>query len=213
MPIVVNEKNIRIERMELGPYGTNTYIVVCQKTGESLVVDAPGNASEIIESLRETRPRYILLTHDHFDHTGVLDELRSRLKVPLATHLENSSRLKTSPEKVLNHGDSIALGNLLVEVLHTPGHTPGGLCFKIGQYLLAGDTIFPGGPGRTNTPDDFRQILTSITTKIFSLPDDTMIYPGHGLETTVRKAKEEYAVFASRPGRADLCGDVLWLSP
>jgi hydroxyacylglutathione hydrolase len=210
--IVVNDKDIRIERMELGPYGTNSYIVVCRKTGESLVVDAPEGASEIIESLKETRPRYILLTHDHFDHTGALTELRSRLKVPLATHPGNSSRLKPPPEIILDDGRTISLGNFIAEVLHTPGHTPGSLSFKIGQYLFAGDTIFPGGPGRTNTPDDFRQILASITTKIFSLPDDTIIYPGHGLETTIRKAKEEYAAFASRPGRPDLCGDVLWMS-
>jgi hydroxyacylglutathione hydrolase len=213
MPIVVNDKDMRIERMELGPYGTNSYIVVCGKTGESLVVDAPAGASEIIESLMGTQPRYILLTHDHFDHTGALAELRSQLKVPLATHLENSYRLKTPPEINLSDGGTISLGNFLVEVLHTPGHTPGSLCFKIGQYLFAGDTIFPGGPGRTNVPDDFRQILSSITTKILSLPDDTVIYPGHGPETTIREAKEEYAVFASRPVRPDLCGDVLWLSP
>ena len=212
MPVIVNENDIRIERMALGPYGTNTYIVVCVKTGESLVVDAPESASEIIKNLSETQPRYILLTHDHFDHTGALAELRSHLKIPLAAHREDSYRLKTPPEIVLNDGSTISLGNFTVEVLHTPGHTPGSLCFKIGQSLFAGDTIFPGGPGRTNAPGDFRQILTSITEKIFPLPDDTVIYPGHGLETTVREAKEEYAVFASHPIRPDLCGDVLWLS-
>jgi hydroxyacylglutathione hydrolase len=210
--IIVNEKDIRIERMALGPYGTNCYIIVCKKTGESLVIDAPGGASEIIESLRETQPRYILLTHDHFDHTGVLAELRSQLKVPLATHLENSYRLQTPPEIVLKDGGTIALGNLKVEVLHTPGHTPGSLSFKIGPYLFAGDTLFPGGPGHTNSPRAFRQILDSITKKIFKLPDDIVIYPGHGLETTVRAAKEEYDGFASRPTSPDLCGDVLWLS-
>ena len=172
----------------------------------------PGGVSELVESLKETKPRYILLTHDHFDHTGVLAELRSQLKVPLATHQENSSRLKPPPEIVLGHGTAIHWEISWIEVLHTPGHTPGSLCFKIDQYLLAGDTIFPGGPGRTNTPGDFRQILASITEIIFRLPDDTVIYPGHGPETTVREAKKEYAVFASRPDRPDLCGDVLWLS-
>ena len=212
MALVVNDNDIRIERMELGPYGTNTYIVVCRKTGESLVVDAPGSASEIIERLNETQPRVILLTHDHMDHTGVLASLRSQLKVPLATHLENSYQLKTPPEIVLNDGNTLSLGNFIIEVLHTPGHTPGSLCFKIGKYLFAGDTIFPGGPGRTKSPNDFQQILGSITGTIFRLPDDTVIYPGHGLETTVKKTKEEYAVFASRPRHPDLCGDVLWLS-
>jgi hydroxyacylglutathione hydrolase len=212
MATVVNDSNIRIDKLTLGPYETNAYIIVCQKTGESLVVDAPARASEIIASLNGTQPRYILLTHDHYDHTGVLVLLRSRLKVPLATHAASSYQLKTPPEILLKDGDSISLGHFKVEVLHTPGHTPGGLCFRVDKYLFAGDTIFPGGPGRTESPDDFKQILTSIKDKIFRLPDDTMIFPGHGNGTTVKKAREEYAVFASRPHGRDLCGDVLWLS-
>jgi hydroxyacylglutathione hydrolase len=101
---------------------------------------------------------------------------------------------------------------LKVDVLHTPGHTPGSLCFKIGRYLFVGDTIFPGGPGHTDTPDDFRKILASITGKIFTLPGNTLILPGHGDGTTVRKAREEYAVFASHPHIEELSGDVLWIS-
>jgi glyoxylase-like metal-dependent hydrolase (beta-lactamase superfamily II) len=212
MTTVIHDDEIRIERMELGPYGTNTYIVVCQKTGESLVVDAPGGASEIIEGLKGTQPRYILLTHDHLDHTGVLDLLRSQLKIPLATHPGNTVQLKTPPEILLEDDGRLSLGKLIIEVLHTPGHTPGSLCFKMGKILIAGDTIFPGGPGKTNSPANFRQILSSITEKIFRLPDDTVLFPGHGPETTVEKAKEEYAVFTSRSHKTDLCGDVLWLS-
>lgn len=212
MANVVNDNDIRIEKLTLGPYETNAYTAVCLKTGESLVVDAPAGASEIIERLDGTRPRYILLTHDHYDHTGVLVSLRSRLKVPLATHLESSYQMKTPPEILLKDGDSLSLGKLKIDVLYTPGHTPGSLCFKIGKYLFAGDTIFPGGPGHTETPSDFTQILESITGKIFKLPGDTMILPGHGDSTTVNNAREEYAGFASRPHPGDLCGDVLWLS-
>jgi glyoxylase-like metal-dependent hydrolase (beta-lactamase superfamily II) len=212
MVTIVNDNDVRIERLTLGAWDTNTYIVVCQKTNESLVVDAPAKASEIIAGLQGTNPRYILLTHDHSDHTGALASLRSRLKVPLAAYEADSSTLKTPPEILLKDGDTISLGNLKVDTLHVPGHTPGSLCFKIGKYLLAGDTIFPGGPGKTWSPDEFHQILKSITEKIFLLPDDTFIYPGHGDGTTVRKAKEEYAVFASRPHSPDLCGDVTWLS-
>jgi hydroxyacylglutathione hydrolase len=209
---IVNDNDVRIERLTLGSWDTNTYIVVCQKINNSLVVDAPAKASEIIAGLQGTNPRYILLTHDHSDHTGALASLRSRLKVPLAAHEADSGTLKTPAEILLKTGDTISLGNLKVDALHVPGHTPGSLCFKIGKYLLAGDTIFPGGPGKTWSPDEFRQILKSITEKIFLLPDDTVIYPGHGDGTTVRKAKEEYAVFASRPHSPDLCGDVAWAS-
>ena len=212
MATVVNDDDIRIDRMELGPYGTNCYVVVCRHTNESLVVDAPGGSPDILGALGDSHPRYILLTHDHMDHTGALASLRSLLKVPLATHPDNSSRLQTPAEIFLKEGDRLPFGILTIEVMHTPGHTSGSICFKIGKFLFDGDTLFPGGPGRTNSPRDLRQLLISVTEKILSLPDDTVIYPGHGPETTVGKAKEEYTDFISRPHGEDLCGDVLWLS-
>lgn len=108
--------------------------------------------------------------------------------------------------------DTIDVGRLKLKVLHTPGHTPGSVCFLLGKYLISGDTIFPGGPGKTTTPADFEQIVKSIETKIFVLPDDTEVYPGHGDSTVLGKEKKEFAIFASRPHTPGLCGDVLWLS-
>jgi hydroxyacylglutathione hydrolase len=212
MVTVANDAGVSIEKMELGPYGTNTYLVVCKKTGESLVVDAPARPATIVRNLVNTKPRYILLTHDHYDHTGALAELRSRLNIPLAAHIEDSRSLKTPPEVLLKDHDTVSLGDIKIEVIHTPGHTPGSLCFRIGRYLIAGDTIFPGGPGKTWSPDDFRQIIESITARILTLPERTRIFPGHGKNTTVKKSKEEYADFSSRPHPADLYGDVLWSS-
>jgi len=212
MAIIVNDSVVRVEKLTLGPYETNTYIVVCNKTGESLVVDAPAGASEIVAALQGTQVKYILLTHDHFDHTGVMTSLRSRLRVPLATHEASSWQLKTPPEIILKDGDILKLGKLKIEVLHTPGHTSGSLCFKVGKYLFAGDTIFPGGPGHTDSPEDFKQILDSITGRILKLPGETLIWPGHGDGTTIGKAKAEYTVFASHPHPPDLFGDVLWAS-
>jgi len=211
MMVLVDEPEIRIERLTLGPWGTNTYIVVSPPSRESLVVDAPAEAGNIIDALRNTTPRYILLTHDHFDHTGALDELRERLQVPLAAHPADTARIAPPPEIMLADGDEITLGDINFRVLHTPGHTPGGLCFLTGRHLIGGDTIFPGGPGKTATPGAFRQIIESITGKILNLPDDTVIYTGHGEATTVKQAREEYNAFSSRPHDNDLCGDVLWL--
>ena len=212
MKDIVNDETIRVSTAQLGGWGTNTYIVVCKQTNESLVVDAPADAERIAAGLKNTTPGYILLTHGHSDHVGALAELRSALKVPLAAHAADTRFLKTPPEILLNDGDLLNLGKLEISVLHTPGHTPGGLCFHIGGYLFAGDTIFPGGPGRTWSPDTFKQLVDSIKDKIFVLPGDTVICPGHGKLTTVEKAKEEYEVFASRPHSPNLCGDVLWLS-
>lgn len=210
--LVVKDDHIIIERLELGPFGTNAYVMTCRGTMESVVVDAPADASTISERLKGTNPRYILLTHGHMDHLGALAELRSRLKVPLAAHAADSQRLSSPPEILLNDGDTVSFGNIKLQVLHTPGHTPGSLCFRAGRYLISGDTVFPGGPGKTGSPDNLRQIIESITERILVLPDDTEIHPGHGDSTTVKQAKEEFAVFSSRPHDPNLCGDVLWLT-
>ncbi|MFC1995131.1 MBL fold metallo-hydrolase [Chloroflexota bacterium] len=209
---MVKDDDIQIERLELGPFGTNAYIIICQKTRDSVLIDAPADASTIMDKLEGTNPKYILLTHNHMDHIGALSKLLSRLKVPLAAHALDAERLPVPPKILLNDGDVVSFGNIMLEVLHTPGHTPGSLCFKLGKYLMSGDTIFSSGPGKTGSPADFQQIVQSITERIFPLPDDTQIYPGHGAATVLKKEKDEFAVFSSRPHGSNLCGDVLWLS-
>lgn len=212
MANVVQDNVVRITRLELGPFGTNAYILVCQSTGDSILVDVPGEADKVLSQLAGTKPKYILITHNHFDHIGALEELRAKLKVPVAVHPEDAVRLPSRPDIELNDGDIMEVGKLKVKVLHTPGHTPGSLSFLVGKYLVSGDTIFPGGPGKTGTPADFKQIVKSIETKLFVLPDDTEVYPGHGNTTALGKEKKEFAVFASKPHDPNLCGDVLWLS-
>jgi hydroxyacylglutathione hydrolase len=216
MPIAATDTDeigaIQIERLELGPFGTNAYIVTCRKTQNSALVDAPAEPDIIIDKLKNTKPKYILLTHNHMDHIGALTQLRNELKVPLAAHAADAGNLVPPPEMLLSDGDTISVGNLKLTVLHTPGHTPGSLCFRVVRYLISGDTIFPGGPGKTGSPADFNQIIKSITGRIFVLPDDIRIYPGHGDSTVLKKEKDEFAVFASRPYDSHLCGDVLWLS-
>ncbi len=212
MEVVVKDNNIQIERLELGPFATNAYIILCQQTRDSVLIDAPSNASIIMERLKGTNPKYILLTHNHMDHIGALSELRSKLKVPLGAHAADGKNLPSPPERLLNDGDVVLFGKVKLEVLHTPGHTSGSLCFKIGKCLISGDAVFPGGPGKTGSPSDFRQIIKSITDKIFALPDDTQIYPGHGDSITIKKGKSEFAAFSARRHDPNLFGDVLWLS-
>ncbi|MFC2041231.1 MBL fold metallo-hydrolase [Chloroflexota bacterium] len=212
MVVMVKEDDIQIDRLELGPYGTNAYIVTCPKTLDSVLVDTPAEAGTIIDELMGSNPKYILLTHNHMDHLGAFSEVRSRLNVPVAAHALDAWNLPSQPDILLKGGDTVSFGNIKLEVLHTPGHTPGSLCFKSGRYLISGDTIFPGGPGKTGSPVRFREIIKSLTEKIFVLPDDTLIYPGHGDSTVLKKEKDEFAVFSSRPRDPSLCGDVLWLS-
>jgi len=212
MALMTRNEHIQIDRLTLGPFGTNSYIITCLLTKDSVLVDSPAEADEIRQHLKGTNPRYILITHNHMDHLGALPELISRLGIPVAAHPLDAKNLPSPPEILLGDGDTVSFGDIELGVLHTPGHTPGSLCFITGKYLISGDTIFPGGPGKTQSPADLRQIIESITGKIFVLSEDTQIYPGHGNSTILKKEKAEFAAFSSRPHDPNLCGDVLWLS-
>jgi hydroxyacylglutathione hydrolase len=211
MTMVEKDEILRIERIGTSPYGTNAYIVVCEATGESVLIDAPGDADKILGRLEGTNPICILITHRHMDHTGALQNLKEELNVPVAAHIDDAENLPIEADMLLEDGNIVSFGKVTLDVLHTPGHTTGSVCFLTGNILLAGDTIFPGGPGKTGTPDDFRLITQSLEQKIFVLPDDVKIYPGHGEPTTMKKAKEEFAVFSAKSHDPNLCGDVLWL--
>jgi len=212
MPTVEKDRQLEIVKLETAPFGTNAYVIKCLATGESVLVDAPGEPERIGQLLEGTNPGYILMTHSHIDHVGALSELKSKLGIPVAAHHLDSRSLPFPADIMLNDSDEVACGNVKLKVLHTPGHTPGSLCFLAGRYLISGDTLFPGGPGKTGTPENLKQIIESITGKIFTLPDDTPVHPGHGDSTVLKKEKDEFAVFNSRPHSPGLCGDVLWLS-
>jgi hydroxyacylglutathione hydrolase len=212
MAIVVKNDEIQIEKFGLGPFGTNTYILVCQKTGDSVVVDAPGEAQKVLDRLKGTHPKYILMTHNHMDHVGALSDLKSKLQIAVAAHSADAGNLPVKPDILLKDGEKVSCGEIQLKVLHTPGHTPGSLCFLTGRYLISGDTLFPGGPGKTGTPAKFKQIVDSLKSKIFNLPDDVEIYPGHGDATVLDKEKRQFESFSARPHDPKLCGDVLWLS-
>jgi glyoxylase-like metal-dependent hydrolase (beta-lactamase superfamily II) len=113
-------------------------------------------------------------------------------------------------DRPLADGDEISVGSLRVRAIHTPGHTPGSTCFIAAGNLFSGDTLFPGGPGRTQSPHDLEETIKSITSRLHTLPEETPVLPGHGGGTTIGESKREYAVFASRQRPPDLCGDVTW---
>jgi hydroxyacylglutathione hydrolase len=209
---IAKNESLQIDRLKLGPFDNNSYILTCPLTGDSVLIDAPTEAQEILKAVKETHPRYILITHNHRDHIGALSELKSKLRIPIGIHRLDTKGLPLQPEILLADGEKVSFGNISLKVLHTPGHTPGSLCFLIGTHLISGDTIFPGGPGKTDSPANLKQIIESITSKIFVLPDDTGIHPGHGDSTVLRKEKEEFAIFSSHLHHPNLFGDVLWLS-
>lgn len=205
--------DVRIRKLQLGPFGTNAYVILCAETGASALVDAPGESPELLEALGDTIPSLVLLTHTHFDHIQALSGVAAALGVPVAVHEHDARGLAVRGVRLLKDGECLEIGKAHIEVLHTPGHTPGSVCFLTGRHLIAGDTLFPNGPGKTSKPADLRTILNSLERRVFVLPDDTAVYPGHGPETTLGRERKAFEQFKSRRHRPGLCGDVLWTEP
>ncbi len=177
---------IDIRTIVVGPMENNVYVLVCPATGEAVLVDAADEAERILEAVRDVKVRYILQTHGHSDHVQALAKVTDALGVRVGVHRNDAAMLPVKPDFTLEDGDRIAFGKQELLVIHTPGHTPGGLCFLVGNTLISGDTLFPGGPGNTATPlGDFDLIIESIREKLFTLPGDTMVLPGHGKSTTI----------------------------
>ena len=212
MTVVAEDNKVRIVKLELNEWNTNAYIIVCKVTGESMVVDAPGKVDEIVKNLEGTRPRLIAITHGHMDHIEVLAKLKKELRVPVAMHPLDAGPVNIKPDIELYDGAVLTIGKLQIDVLHTPGHTEGSVSLLIDNYLISGDTLFPGGPGRTRTPEELKTLIYTLVTKIFVLPDIIRILPGHGEPTILGKEKREFDVFSSKTHDGDLCGDVLWLT-
>lgn len=202
---------VRITKINMGPYNNNGYIVACPETNEGIIIDTPAEPEKLLNSLDDVRIMAILITHGHQDHLLGFKEIKSGVGAPVGIGAEDAHYLSRPPEIDLKDGDVIKFGNQEVRVLATPGHTDGARCFLVGKHLFSGDTLFPGGPGRSRSPAALKQELDSITRKLLVLPDDTAVYPGHGDDTTIDTARQEYQVFVSRSHPADLCGDVVWL--
>ncbi len=177
---------VELKQFSVGDWNNNVYILVDRATGASVLIDAPTDAARIMEALEGTNPVYILMTHADRDHVGALDEVRQATGVPVGAHPTEADRLPSPPDFELQEGQTLQFGNSELRVMHTPGHSPGGMSFVTGDILIAGDTLFPGGPGNTKRPDgSFDTIVESIRSKLFTLPDETRVYPGHGDPTTI----------------------------
>lgn len=211
MTLHYEDASIRIHKVKCGPYDNNAYLLVCPQTGESIVIDTPASPGKLIEAASGTKVRAILITHNHFDHIQGLEEVVSALGAPVGIGHADAHVLPRPPDFFIQHQQTILAGTVALRAIATPGHTPGSTCFAIGKHLFTGDTLFPGGPGRTRTPEDLKRIIRSITERLFVLPDDVTFYPGHGNDGDLRASREEYRVFASRPHPDDLCGDIVWL--
>lgn len=211
MTVHFEDDAVRIHKTVASPYDNNAYIIVCKVTNKALIVDTPRDAGVVLGEAQHTDVVSVVITHGHRDHIEGYADFKAELRVPFGLHSSDADRLLPHvPDFNLKDADTIQVGELSLKLMHTPGHTPGGVCLLLGKHLFSGDTLFPGGPGKTPTPEALKQVLMSITGTLFELPDDTHVYPGHGVDTTIGAARAEYEVFAARQHPADLCGDVLW---
>ena len=201
---------MRIHALSVGPLQACCYLVSPDKGPEAAVIDPGGDANLIVEQLRYRKltPSLILLTHGHIDHIEAVAALKKAFSdAQVCIHKNDASMLRDAgaalasfiglplepcePDRLLAEGDTLALGPHTIEVLHTPGHTRGGICLLVGQadapaILFSGDTLFAGGIGRTDFPGgSYTQLLDSIRERLFALPDETLVYPGHGEPSTI----------------------------
>ena len=181
------DEQVEIHKLVVGPMDNNVYVVRCRQTGEAVLIDAANEHDKLLDLAKRLGVREVLETHGHWDHIQAVTPMRD---AGYSVHVTGEDAgMLPSYDQILDDDSVIEVGRLRLHTLHTPGHTPGSMCFLVdgSPILFSGDTLFPGGPGATRFPGgDFPTIIRSIEERIFSvLPADTIVLPGHGAETTV----------------------------
>jgi glyoxylase-like metal-dependent hydrolase (beta-lactamase superfamily II) len=175
-----------IHKVVVGPVDNNVFVLRCRQTGDAVLLDAANEHDRLLDLCRTLGVRSVLETHGHWDHIQAVPQLRDA-GYEVHVTAEDADRLP-SYDQILDDDTVIQVGELRLRTIHTPGHTPGSMCFKLEgvPILFSGDTLFPGGPGNTKFPGgDFPTIIRSVEDKLFTLPPDTMVLPGHGDDTTI----------------------------
>jgi glyoxylase-like metal-dependent hydrolase (beta-lactamase superfamily II) len=193
-----------IKELVVGPLMANCFICGCSKTKEAVVIDPGGDADTILLSLADAKlkVKYIINTHGHFDHVSANGKMKDAtgadilihpLDAPMLEKLSSNAAffgvsVENSPpcDQTLEEGDTVSFGDIALKVIHTPGHTPGGISLYTNGVVFVGDTLFAGSIGRTDFPGgNFNTLISSIKTKLFKMEDDIRVFSGHGPETSI----------------------------
>jgi len=186
MALHVEDSTFEVHKVVVGPVDNNVFVLRCRRTGDAVLLDAANEHEKLLDLCEALGVRSVLETHGHWDHIQAVPAVREA-GYSVAVTSQDAAMLDGYDE-ILEDESVIEVGDLRLHTIHTPGHTPGSMCFKLegAPLLFSGDTLFPGGPGATQYEGgDFPQIIESIDRKLFTLPPDTLVLPGHGDDTTI----------------------------
>ena len=199
---------LTITKLSVGPMDNNAYLLVCRETNEALLIDAANDPDRISDVVGHgpDRPalRTVVTTHQHADHWQALGAVAGANGSNTAAHPEDAEPLPIPPDFLVEHGDTLKVGACVLEVIHLRGHTPGSIALLYrdpegSAHVFTGDSLFPGGVGKTGSPELFTSLLNDVTERLFdALPEDTWVYPGHGDDTTLGAEKPKLAEWRER---------------
>ncbi|MBA3534863.1 MAG: MBL fold metallo-hydrolase [Ardenticatenales bacterium] len=199
-------------RFTVGPWPMNSYVLRCPTTQQSVLIDPGAEPDTLLAALADSTPVAILLTHTHPDHVGALEEMRLRLGVPVMAHSgPHVQGMELQKERTLHHGEAVRVGQHLLRVHHTPGHTADMLCFALenDHRCIVGDTLFDGGPGKTWSSADFQTTLQTLEMLLLTWPDEMTCYPGHGPAFRLGDLRAAIQQFLARE-HGNFFGDATW---
>ena len=194
-----SSSDAEVHSLVVGPVDNNVFIIRCRRTGEAVLLDAANEHDRLLQLCRQLGVRRVLETHGHWDHIQAVPALRDA-GYDVAVTAADAAMLP-SYDSLLEDDSVVEVGDLRLRAIATPGHTPGSVCFRLegSPLLFSGDTLFPGGPGKTSLPGgDFPTILRSIDERLFPLDPDTIVLPGHGADTTIGAERPHLQEWADR---------------
>ncbi|MGE0879008.1 MAG: MBL fold metallo-hydrolase [Acidimicrobiia bacterium] len=195
------DSQLEIHKVVVGGFENNVFVLRCKTTGDSILIDAANEHELLLELCQTLNVKRVLETHGHDDHIGAVSQLREK-GYSVGVTAADAPRLKAVGYDVfIDDKEVIEVGKLRLDAIHTPGHTEGSICFKVqgSPVLFSGDTLFPGGPGNTTFPGgNFTEVIESIDRKLFTLPADTLVLPGHGTDTTIANERPHLQEWVDR---------------